>query len=86
MPQAPPRRNDNARQLRDAAIALEAQFLSEMLEAARFGEPRDSFGGGTSEAQFASFLRDAHARELAERGGIGLAEQIFETMKDRMHD
>lgn len=72
--------------LRAATVALEATFLNEMLKAARFGEPRNAFGGGEGEAQFSSFLRQEHARALAEHGGVGLAESIFNAMKDRIHD
>lgn len=71
-------------QLFDAAKKLEATFLSEMLKSAGFGESRDTFGGGIGEDQFSSFLRDAHAKELVETGGIGLAEALFEAMKVRL--
>ncbi|MBU2959576.1 rod-binding protein [Citreicella sp. C3M06] len=85
---APPRPEAKSRTeaLRAATVALEATFLDEMLKAARFGEPRSAFGGGEGEAQFSSFLRQEHARALAENGGIGIAESIFEAMKDRIHD
>ncbi|EIE51603.1 flagellar biosynthesis protein FlgJ [Salipiger aestuarii] len=76
----------NTAALREATVALEATFLNEMLKAARFGEPRSAFGGGEGEAQFSSFLRQEHARALAENGGIGLAESIFNVMKDRIND
>lgn len=69
--------------LREAAIQLEATFLSEMLKSAGFGESRESFGGGAGEDQFGSFMRDAQARELAQSGGIGLAEALFEALKVR---
>ncbi|MDU8942581.1 rod-binding protein [Ovoidimarina sediminis] len=71
--------------LRAAAQALEAVFLSEMLKAAGYGEARSAFGGGAGEAQFASFLRDAHAEALTERGGLGLAEAIFKSMTEAAH-
>ena len=70
--------------LRDAAEKLEATFLAEMLKSAGLGTPRDSFGGGKGEEQFASFLREAQAQEMAKTGGIGLAEALFEAMKVRM--
>jgi flagellar protein FlgJ len=69
--------------LRQKAQDLEAAFLAEMLGHAGLGRPPEVGGGGTGEAQFASFLRDAQAAALARRGGIGLAEQIFEAMKAR---
>jgi flagellar protein FlgJ len=40
-----------------------------------------AFGGGAGEAQFASFLTQEHARLLAERGGIGLAEGIYRALR-----
>ncbi len=72
--------------LRDAAQKLEATFLSEMLKSAGLGTPRDSFGGGKGEEQFASFLREAQAQEMAKAGGIGLAEALYEAMKVRLND
>lgn len=72
--------------LRKAAEKLEASFLAEMLKSAGFGEARDSFGGGAGEAHFSSFLVDAQAQEMVRAGGIGLAEQIFSSLKDRQND
>lgn len=73
-------------QLLDAARALEARFLSEMLKSAGVGETPEGFGGGVGEDQFASFLRDAQAQEMAQAGGIGLAQTLFEAMLERSHD
>lgn len=72
--------------LRDVARKLEATFLAEMLKSAGFGSPRESFGGGAGEEQFASFLRQAQAEEMVKQGGIGLAESLFEALKDRTDD
>lgn len=68
--------------LREAAIALEASFVSTMLKESGFGKI-GSFGGGAGEEQFVSFLRDIHAREIAEAGGFGLAESIFRSLEAR---
>ena len=68
--------------LRRAAVELEASFLSLMMKESGLGET-GSFGGGVGEEQFSSFLRDIHAREMAEAGGIGLAESIFRALKAR---
>lgn len=65
-----------------AAQRLEGAFLSEMLKSAGFGEARSAFGGGAGEEQFASFLRNLHAKEMAQSGGIGLAEAIYKAMTD----
>jgi Rod binding domain-containing protein len=78
---APVRSNDQ--KLRAAAMELEAGFLAEMLKAAGAGESRESFGGGVGEDQFSSFLVQEQARELAKSGGIGLAESLFNALKER---
>ncbi len=66
-----------------AAQDLEASFLAEMLKAAGFGKPRDAYGGGIGEDQFGSFLRQEQAKEMVKQGGIGLAESLFEALKER---
>jgi peptidoglycan hydrolase FlgJ len=62
------------------AREMEAAFLAEMLAHAGMGKGEGAFSGGEGEAQFASFLRQEQARQMTERGGIGLAELIFNTM------
>lgn len=69
--------------LRQASIRLEAQFLSEMLKAAGFDAQVSGFSGGIGEEQFASFLRDAQAEEIAQSGALGLSEALFEALKAR---
>ncbi len=66
--------------LREKATQLEANFLSEMLGYAGFGALEGSFSGGIGEKQFTSFLRESYAQKISERGGIGLAETIFQAM------
>ncbi len=68
------------------AQKLEANFLAEMLKAAGLGEPIEGWSGGPGEEQFASFLRQAQADEMARTGGIGLAESIFNSLKERADD
>lgn len=71
-------------QLRDISEKLEATFLAEMLKSAKFGETPEAFGGGIGEDQFASFLRQAQADEMAKSGGIGLAENLFTALSRSM--
>lgn len=68
--------------LRQAAEALETQFLAEMLKAAGLGEARDA-RGGIGEEQFSSFLTEAQAREMTRAGGIGLAEAFYHALRER---
>ncbi|GAA6208901.1 hypothetical protein NBRC116601_21940 [Cognatishimia sp. WU-CL00825] len=79
----PARQSDVA--LRHAAQKLEAHFLAEMLKGAGLGQTSESFGGGAGEDQFASFLRQEQAGQMAQAGGIGLAEAFFEALKETEH-
>ena len=81
-PARPAPLSDDAR-LMAAAQQLEATFLSEMLKSAGFDAKPGAFGGEVGEDNFASFLRDAQAENMVEAGGIGLAESLFNAMKDR---
>lgn len=72
--------------LRKAAMDLEAAFLAEMLKSAGLGESRDSMGGGVGEDQFSSLLIRAQADQMAQSGGIGLAESLFEALKEANHE
>lgn len=72
--------------LRQAAVELEASFLSEMLKSAGFGESRETLGGGDGEDQYSSFLVRAQAEEMARAGGIGLAETIFRALMEMEND
>lgn len=72
--------------LRKAAVDLESAFLAEMLKSAGLGESRSSFGGGAGEDQFGSFLIRAQADEIAKSGGIGLAEALFDALKEQTYD
>ncbi len=78
----PPNASDDAA-LRQAAVALEASFLAEMLKSAGLGETQAGYGGGAGEDQFSSFLVQEQAMQIAQAGGIGLAETIFHAIKAR---
>ena len=80
---APATLSDKDQKLMAKARELETSFLSEMLNYA--GLDGGSSDGGTSfggpgEDQFGSFLRDAQARQMVDKGGIGLAEQLFHSL------
>ena len=78
---APTSTRDQDSVLRRAAEELEASFLAEMLKPMGAGAARDSFGGGIGEEQFSSFLLQEESRAMVRSGGIGLAESIFQSMK-----
>lgn len=83
-PPASPRPTAGEAALKSAAAKLEASFLAEMLKSAGVGKPRESFGGGAGEEQFTSFLTQAQADEMVKAGGIGLAEALFESLKEHV--
>ena len=78
--------NTRDSELMQAARELEASFLAEMLKSAGLGKTRDSFGGAAGEDQFSSLLVREQARTMAENGGIGLAQSLFEALKEREND
>lgn len=65
------------------AQALEAGFLAEMLNHAGLRGGEGAFSGGTGEQQFNSFLRQEQAELMVTKGGIGLAQQIFDSLVRR---
>jgi Rod binding domain-containing protein len=76
------RTNPDAR-LREVANELEASFLAEMLKSAGVGKTPETFGGGAGESQFESFLRQEHATAIVRQGGVGLAETLFNALKEK---
>lgn len=75
--------NADREKFKEVATALEASFLAEMLKYAGHGETRESFGGGEGEDAFAGLLVREQANLIAQSGGIGLAEQIVDSMMRR---
>lgn len=65
---------------------LEASFIAEMLDAAGVGKTPESFGGGVGEDQFGSYLQDAYATHISEAGGIGLSQQLYDSMRHLINE
>ncbi len=82
-PSQPATMSHNDRKLFAAAQELEANYLAEMLKSSGLGKPPETFGGGMGEDQFQSMVVLEHARTLAQAGGIGLAESLFNALKER---
>ena len=72
--------------IRVAAERLEASFLAEMLKSAGVGEQENTMSGGIGESQFASFHREALAREMVVRGGIGLADSFEASLRGKTNE
>lgn len=82
----PPDNRQRDAALREAAEKIEASFLAEMLKSAGLGQTSSEFGGGAGEDQFASFLLQEQATQMVRAGGIGLAEALFESLKERVDE
>lgn len=84
----PPERAARDAALRDKAQEFEAVFLGLMLKQVGLGAARDSFGGGEGEAAYSDMLAQQQARALAQSGGLGLAEPIYQALlaADGAHD
>ncbi|WP_299026861.1 rod-binding protein [uncultured Sulfitobacter sp.] len=72
--------------LMEAAQNLEAAFLAEMLQSAGLGKTSEAFGGGVGEDQFGSFLIQEQAKHIVKSGGIGLAQSLFDALKEQTND
>ena len=70
-------------QLMQKAQELETRFLSEMLAHTGLDAQTGAFNGGIGEDQFASFMREAQAKAMVDRGGLGLAQSIFQSLVRR---
>ena len=61
-------------QIKDASQKFEASFMSSMLQEMFEGlDTSAPFGGGQGEAMFRSVLTDAMGKQIARRGGLGVA-------------
>lgn len=66
-----------------AAKSFEAVFIAEMMSHAGVSEAGDGGvggGGGFAEQTFRSLLAREWAEDLAQRGGVGLADQIYRSI------
>lgn len=72
--------------LKAATVELEATFLAEMLRSGGLGKPSEALGGGVGEEQFSSMLVLQQARQIAQAGGIGLSEILFNSIVEQNRD
>lgn len=57
---------------------FESQFISSMFQSMFKGLKTDeTFGGGQGEEMFRSLLVDQYSQEMANSGGIGLADTVY---------
>ena len=69
--------------LKQVAREFEALFLSQLLSVMREGMGEEGlFEGTTGQDVYTSMMDQALAQALADRGGIGLAETLYQQLKD----
>jgi len=78
-PSAAPLDPAKTQELKKSAQDFEAAFLAETL--AHIG--LDATGGVAGATEFSSILNRAYAEQLVERGGLGIAADVFESLADR---
>jgi peptidoglycan hydrolase FlgJ len=68
-------------QIKQTSQKFEASFLSVMLGQMFEGTDTPApFGGGPGEAMFKSFLTEAMAKKMTDKGGIGIAASVQREM------
>ncbi|HUJ45519.1 MAG TPA: rod-binding protein [Rhizomicrobium sp.] len=72
-----PKPTANAVAAKKAAQQFEGVFVSEFLGSMFEGVSTDGpFGGGQGEAMFRSLMLDEYGKQIANRGGLGIASAI----------
>lgn len=70
--------------LKKAAKEFEAFFLNYLLKTMRESVPKDGlFGGGTGEEIYTSMLDETLSKEMAKKGGIGIAELMLKQLEHK---
>lgn len=69
--------------LREAAREFEQVFIAQMLKQAKLGETQGAFSGGYGEEAFRSFLVDEYAEALTRAESFGLADKIYNELKEK---
>ena len=80
---APAAMSEKEEALRKTAKEFESVFIAEMLSHAGFDKAiaQDSGFGGEA---FSRMLVETYAEELTEKGGFGLADQIYRQLKGQL--
>ena len=72
---------------RRAAQEFESVFINQLLESLSAGEKTDGpFGGGASEGIYRSMMNDSVAKSIAQRGGLGLADSVYQQILKLQED
>lgn len=69
-----------AEKTRGTAKDFEALFLNSMIQQMFAGVGEGPFGGGHAAGVWRSFLTDEYAKAFAKNGGIGIADQVYQSL------
>jgi peptidoglycan hydrolase FlgJ len=76
-----PKATANKAKARAAAQDFEAVFLNSMFENMYTDMDGDGpFGGGPATGVWRSFMTQEYAKSFAKAGGIGIADQVYQTL------
>ncbi|MCR5661259.1 MAG: rod-binding protein, partial [bacterium] len=78
-----PSQAKNEAELQEACKQFETLFLTKMLSEMNKHSGGGLIGGGQSEEMFQGMLNEERAKSWAQDGGIGLANILFQQMKDQ---
>jgi flagellar protein FlgJ len=71
--------------LKEACQQFEEMFLTQMMKQMRKSAPEGGmFGQSQGEKQFADMLDHERAKSWSQGGGVGMAQMMFEQMKQNM--
>ncbi len=75
------------KQIRDTAEKFETTFASQMLQHMWAGVKTEApFGGGNAEETWRSMLTEQYAKQLSQRGGLGIADMVYKQMLKMQED
>ena len=82
---AGPSQAQDEKQLKEACQGFEEMFLNQMMKQMRKCAPEGGmFGQSQGEQQFGEMLDQERAKNWAQDGGVGMAQMMFEQMKQNM--
>ncbi|MCI4664451.1 MAG: rod-binding protein [Neomegalonema sp.] len=76
--------SDTDAALRKVSKEFEVAFVAEMLKAAKLGEVKGPFTGGHGEEAFRSFLIREYATAVSEQKQLGIADKLYEKLKQKV--
>ncbi|MUM76050.1 flagellar biosynthesis protein FlgJ [Pseudodesulfovibrio sp. F-1] len=77
---------DKSKQLRQACQSFEAVFISKMWQEMRNTVPKDGYTKSKQEEMYLSMFDKDFAEKMAQAGGIGLADMIYEQLSEKLKE